>query len=261
MSEPRSRSPAAEPAPLPAPPATLARFLHETRAFEAEQLLPFRAHVRVVQHNVGVGVAAVLAWADHVRDHLPHVDLDELRSLPDLCLCLAHAVQEAAGAVPGETSELLIEATDLRRALKTAAVALAAAGLLAAKDLAKIGPDHGAVDAGGDCLLLAALLEKRAEEIAGQTPVPEEQLARAAEVGAALRAAWKPKAAAKKPGAGGLSLVEARDRLWTLLAMRHERLWAVGAYVYGHAVDAHVPALTAPISAARPKKPARSEEA
>jgi hypothetical protein len=30
-----------------------------------------------------------------------------------------------------------------------------------------------------------------------------------------------------------------------LLALRHERLWAVGAYIYGHAVDEHVPRLLA----------------
>ncbi|MFT3772427.1 MAG: hypothetical protein QM820_44095 [Minicystis sp.] len=257
----RAPAPAGDAAKQPAPPAALARFLADARVFEAEQVVPFRANPRAVQHEVGLGVAAVLAWADHVREHLPHVDLDELRSLPDLALCLAHAAQEAGGAGPeaAEARELLIEAHELRRTLKTAAAALVAAGVLAPKDIARIGPDYGAVDAGADCLALAALFEKRAAEVEGKSPVTAEQIARAAEIGATLRAVWKPKGAAKKAGADGLSPVEARDRLWTLLAMRHERLWAVGAYVYGHEVDAHVPPLSAPIAGAK-KKPPKAEE-
>src|SRR5262245_54252072 len=90
MPEPtRNRAPAAEAPKRPAAPATLARFLEEARAFEPVR--PLRADPRVVQHNVGIGVAAVMEWADHVREHLPHVDLGELRSLPDLALCLVHA--------------------------------------------------------------------------------------------------------------------------------------------------------------------------
>ena len=259
---PRSRAAAVEAAKKPAPPATLARFLHEARAFDASQVRPLRADPRVVQHNVGLGVASVMEWAEHVREHLPHVDLDELRSLPDLALCLGHAAQEAAGDGPeaAETRELLAEAHELRRVLMAAALALVEAGVLASRDVAKLHGKHGAVDAGADCHALAALFEKRAEDVEGNTPIEADQVARAAEVGAALRTLWKPRAGARKPGASGVSAIEARDRLWTLLVTRHERLWAVGAYVYGHAVDEHVPPLAAPFTGARPKKPAKHEE-
>lgn len=263
MPEPtKSRAAAAEAVKRPAPPATLARFLEEARAFEAPQVRPLRADPRAVQHNVGLGVAAVMEWADHVREHLPHVDLAELRSLPDLALCLAHAAQEAAGDGPeaAELRELLVEAHALRRKLAAAAIALAEAGILGPRDAEKVRGKHGAIDAGADCAALAALFEKRAADVEGKTAITAEELARAAEIGATLRALWKPKGAARKPGADGLSPVEARDRLWTLLVMRHERLWAVGAYVYGQAVDEHVPPLTAPAAGARPKKPAKAEE-
>ncbi|APR75448.1 Hypothetical protein A7982_00794 [Minicystis rosea] len=258
----RSPAPAADASTQPAPPATLSRFLAEARAFDADQVIPFRADARAVQHQVGLGVASVLTWADHVREHLPHVDLDELRSLPDLALCLAHATQEAGGDGPeaAEARELLMEAHDLRHILKTAAVAAVAAGVLAPKDIAKIGADHGAVDVGADCVALGALFEKRGEDLEGRTPVTAEQIARAAEIGATLRALAKPKGAAKKPGASGLSPVEARDRLWTLLAARHERLWAVGAYVYGHDVGAHVPPLSTKVAGGKAKKTAKTEE-
>ena len=38
---------------------------------------------------------------------------------------------------------------------------------------------------------------------------------------------------------------ELRDRFWTLLLQRHEALWRCGAWIYGQAVDAHVPPLQA----------------
>lgn len=261
MPEPaKNRPPAPEPAKTPAQPSALARFLGEARSLDDAQLATFRDDPRVIQHNVGLGVSAVLEWSDHIREHLPQVDLAELRSLPDLALCLAHAAEAVDGGGPeaAEARELLIEAHALRRTLRTAALALISAEVLAPKDIAKIGGDHGPIDAGADCLALSALFEKRAEDVADKTAVTPEQLARAAEIGATLRALGKPKAAAKKPGPSGMSPVEARDRLWTLLAHRHERLWAVGAYIYGHAVDEHVPPLTAPPTKA--KKPARNKE-
>jgi hypothetical protein len=241
--------------PTPAAPAALERFLAEARAFEPEQILPFRADPRTAQQSVAIGVAAVLTWADHVREHLPHVDLGELRSLPDLALYLADAAREADPAADTpETRELLAEAHALRRRLRSATIALLHAGILAPRELAKVGPDHGAVDVAADCAALATLFEKRADDIEGQTPVSPEQLARAAELAATLKALFKPKAGARRPGPTGISPVEARDRLWTLLVTRHERLWAVGAYIYGHSVDEHVPPLHAPPPPAKGRK-------
>ena len=133
-------------------------------------------------------------------------------------------------------------------------MALVEAGILSPRDLAKLSSGRGAADVGGDCAVLAALFQRKAEDAEGKAAVGEEEINRAAEVAAALKAHWKPKAAAKKPGPDGMSPVEARDRLWSLLVIRHERLWAVGAYVYGHAVDTQVPALHAlPEKASRAK--------
>lgn len=243
----------------PAAPATLARFLHEARTLDPEQLAPMRADPLAVQHNVGLGVAAVLAFTDHLREHLPHVDLDELRSLPELALYLFHASAEVDGAgdEAAEIRALLPEAQALLRLLHASALALAEAGVLTPREAAKL-PAHRGVDPAAGCLALAALFERRAEDVAGQTPVTEEQLARAAELGASLRALQKPRAAARKATADGPSPVEVRDRLWTLLVTRHERLWAVGAYVYGHAVAEHVPALTAPVAVTKGKRAAKA---
>ena len=233
-----------------------ARFLREARAIDADDILPLRADPSVAERNVSAGVAAVLVHEAHVAEHLAAVDLGELRSLPDLARCVVGAARDA-GAEEGEARQLLGEAHALRRTLRAAAQALGEAGVITPRELAKLGRERGAVDVVGECSALAALFERRAADVAGKTPLGDDEVARAAEVGAALRALLKPKAAARKPGPDGLSPAEARDRLWTLLVLRHERLWAVGAYIYGHAVDDHVPPLTAP-AAAHPDKRSRS---
>jgi hypothetical protein len=229
-------------------------FLRAAAAIEPDQILPLRADPTVAQHNVSAGVAAVMEYAEHAREHLPHVDLDELRSLPDLALAVIAAAREVDATDEAEARRLLDEAGALRRLLRASAVALAEAGALSPRDAARVRDTRGPFDAGADCLALAALFQRRAGDLEGKTAVAEADVARAAEVGAALRALLRPKAAARKPGPGGMSPVELRDRLWTLLAIRHERLWAVGAYIYGHAVDDHVPALLAPVAGRRPKK-------
>jgi hypothetical protein len=236
-------------------PTTLASppdgsFLREARAIDPGEVVPLHADAELAEKNVAAGVAAVLAYDAHVAEHLPHVDLGELRSLPDLARAVVLAGREA-GTEDDEARALLDEAYALRRKLRAAAVALTEAGVLAPRDLAKLGGERGGVDVSADCAALASLFQRRAEDVAGKAPLEEGEVTRAAEIAAALKARWKPAGAARKPGPDGLSAVEKRDRLWTLLVLRHERLWAVGAYVYGHAVDQHVPALHAPIPSPR----------
>ncbi len=233
-------------AALPTP----SRFLREARALDAAEIVPLCADVAVVEKNVAAGVGAVFVYTDHIAEHLPKVDLGELRSLPDLARDVVEAAR-AAGGGGDEERELFGEADKLRRSLRAAALALAEAEVLSARDVAKLGNGRGAVDVGAECKALAGLFERRADEVEGKTAIDAEQVARAAEVGATLRALLRGKGAARKPGPHGPSPVEVRDRLWTLLVMRHERLWAVGAYVFGHAVDDHVPPLCAPAGARR----------
>jgi hypothetical protein len=221
-----------------------ARFLREARAIPADEVVPLRTDPALAEKNVAAGVAAVLAYDAHVAEHLHVVDLAELRSLPDLARAVADAARDAGGD-DAELRPLLAEALTLSRTLRAAAVALVEAGVLSPRDLARLSPERGPADVGADCLALASLFQRKAEDLEGKSPAGEDQIARAAELGATLRALWKPKGAARKPGPDGRSPADVRDRLWTLLVARHERLWAVGAYVYGHAVDAHVPALHA----------------
>ena len=231
----------------PAAAALAARFLQEASALDPAEIVPLRTDAALAEKNVAAGVAAVLAYDAHVAEHLPAVDLAELRSLPDLARAVVVVTREAGG--DDELGPLFAEACALRRTLRAAAVGLVEAGVLGARELARLSPERGATDVGADCAMLAALFQRKEEDLAGKWAAGAEGVARAAEVGMALRAHFKPTGAARKAGAAGVSPAEARDRLWTLLVLRHERLWAVGAYVYGHAVDAHVPALHAAIGA------------
>ncbi len=226
-----------------AAPALAARFLREASALEPGEIVPLRADAALAEKNVAAGVAAVLAYDAHVAEHLPAVDLAELRSLPDL----ARAVVEAARAAGGDAAlgPLFAEACAVRRSLRAAAHALVEAGVLGPRELHRLSPERGATDVGADCAALAALFQRKAEALEGKTAAGEDEVARAAELGLALRAHFKPTGAARKAGASGLTPAEVRDRLWTLLLLRHERLWAVGAYVYGYDADAKVPALHA----------------
>jgi hypothetical protein len=220
-----------------------APFLREALAIEAGEIVPLRADPARAEKNVRAGVTAVLAHAGHLAEHLPAVDLGELRSLPDLARCVVEAARRAGGG-GDEERQLFAEADALRRSLRAAAQALVEAGVLPARDTAKLARGRGAVDVGAECAALGALFQKRSDEVEGKTAIDPDQAARAVELGATLRTLLKPKGAARKPGPDGVSPADARDRLWTLLVMRHERLWAVGAYVYGHAVDEHVPPLS-----------------
>ena len=75
-------------------PDLVARFLQEASGLDLAQVAPMRGNPRAVLTNVGLGVAAVMEFHEHVREHLPFVDLDELRALPDLALCLLQASAE-----------------------------------------------------------------------------------------------------------------------------------------------------------------------
>jgi hypothetical protein len=225
--------------------AAYARFYPAAQAIEGEAVIPMRADASLAYHNVAAGVAAVMEYAGHVEEHLPQVDLREIRSLPDL----ASAVAFAARQVPRdeELRPLLAEAYALRRKLLAAALALAEEGVFTAREVAKVKPRRGAFDVAADCAALGAMFEKKAGDVEGQAPVTAEQWGRASELGCVLKAMLKPKGSKRAAAKGEPNAAEALDRLWTLLVERHERLWAIGAYVFGHAVDEHVPALLGPL--------------
>jgi hypothetical protein len=82
--------------------------------------------------------------------------------------------------------------------------------------------------------------------IAGKHAITEEQVRQAAEVGSKLQTLVRDNKAVRerKTPQAVLDQVEIRNRFWTLLNARHDKLWRVGAWLAGRdRADEMVPPL------------------
>lgn len=228
--------------------AAFEHFLPLASHLAAHEIVSFRSFdAALAIRNVGVGTQSVLAERARVREHLPRVNLDELRSLPTLMLAVRYAILEASRpqASASEVVARLQVAHALRSTLLAIAEGLSAAGLVPARDIKAIRAGSGALDAAADCVALADLFTRYAKAIRGKHAATAQMLNGAREVGAYLLENVKPARAKKSIGKGNGAALEARDRLHTLLVQRHAVLRKVGYYLWGDAFDAHVPALLA----------------
>ncbi|MCU0693763.1 MAG: hypothetical protein MUF54_20435 [Polyangiaceae bacterium] len=214
--------------------------------FDPAAILPFRTDAHLAQHNAVRGLEAVLQHEDRITQELPSANLAELREIQPL----THAVLFAAKLVnrtPEATllRDLIPEAYDLRRRLLTVAVALSESKLLPEREVEAIRQGKGQVDAMTDLTQLPALFRRHQAAIEGKHPLGEADLERAEALGKQLLQILRPGAApaSKVVSAALQASVDARDSLWTLLTRRHEQLWRVGAWLFGHEVDNRVPAL------------------
>ena len=238
---------AAESVPVPVAGSKHAfdRFLPQARTLDTRDIRPLRVDAAVAYRNATRGVSAVMSREAVIRAELPAVALHEFRELPEIALALAFTTThgERVAVASAEVRPLAKRARALRRLLRKSAAALAEAGILLDGDLPDTRRGGSARRAADDCIALAALFTGHAGRIAGKTPVTVRQVLEAAEVGAELRR--RLKLGARGPGSADAQAHVAgiRDRLWTLLSRRYERLWRVGAYLFGKSVDAHVPTL------------------
>jgi hypothetical protein len=227
-------------------------FLPIAQAIPKAAVVGLNADPSLAFHNVDAGVAPVLAEKTRLAKELPTVDVAELASLPSLALAVAFAAlqvdrdRKSDGAIAAK----LAEAHPLRRKLLSSASALADAGVIAAADVAKIQKGTGHLDAAGDLVALSALFAKHAKAIAGKSPIATADVKRAGALGSELLATLKPASAKARGARPGAEAAETRDRLWTLLVERHDRLRRVGMWLFGEReVDARVPALLAHVAA------------
>lgn len=234
------------------------RFLVEAKALDERDVRPFRLDPSLAYHNVELGVVAVTPLEKRVRAELPAVDLEQLRSMPDLALavCFAASQVDRGGGSSRQLAEPLRRAYALRETLLASAVALAKAGVLPDREVEKIQQGRGPLDAAQDCVDLAALFKKYATAVRGKSPVSAAHVTDASKLGTDLLKVLRPATAKRdrRPTGALKEAIETRDRLATLLAQRHERLRRAGWWLWGDAIDAHVPALQAR-AAKRTKKP------
>ena len=229
-------------------------WLPAAQKIAAADVMVMRADPQLALHNVTVGVGNVLAEEGRLAK-LPETNAKELASLRQVALAVIFASTQLArpganSALPGKVSRGAV----LRAFLLQTAEALALGGLLPQAEVDKIRAGYGRLDAARDLVALAAIFGKHAAKLKGKHSISAAQLKEAADLGTELLTLLKP-GRAKTTTAGTTIGAAERDRLWTLLVQGHDRLWRAGAYLFGHAVAAKVPALQAS-SGGRPKKAA-----
>lgn len=224
------------------------RFIQDAMALAAGKEIPtFRGDPVLAFHNVKDGVAAVMAHKERLKKELPTLDLAPLEALPALADAVLYADSRAV-AMAGKKSDvaaLRTEARGLRRFLLLSADALVAAGLVESGRVEKIRAGSGLTDMAQDCLDLVALFRDHRALLKGKTAVTSAQLEAADRVGRALRNAVRPSTSRAVVSPSAPPEVTPLDALGYLLRQRHTDLWRAGAWLFGPAVDQHVPPLYA----------------
>lgn len=221
------------------------------RYLEAAQRIPkrdvrrFRGHWRLIGYNLSRGLKAVLAQEERIRRELPSVNLEELREISEIWMAMRAQALDAQNrkSANKNVAPLLAEARKWRMIFLSTAKSFVVMGIWPEHIVESIRKGRGAIDIAMDCLALAEYFEKREEEIRGKTPITRKEIQRAHAVGEKLIRIIRPTRAEPRKDEPWRKAAEMRDRLWTLLCQRHEVLWRVGAYLFGHAVTEHVPYL------------------
>lgn len=230
-----------------APPGSaeaLAEFLPEARALAEKDVRTMRADPALAYHNVTAGLAALAPHESTLATLPAPFDLAAMKSSGRLALALIYAAAQVDRSSSGKTQKLLSKAATARDLLLTNAVALAKSGVLPTAKVKKIQSGRGSRDMVQDCVDLAALFRENAAAIKGKTAVTKAQIDEAAAVGDELLKILKPARAKAKIPDDVQAAVDTRDRLWTLLQIRHrDNLRRAGAWIWVDDVDEHVPAL------------------
>jgi len=234
-------------APLVGSKSAYDKFAALAQEIDRRELLPMRGDVWLAYHNARAALDAVMSREATIKAELPAAGVEGLREMPELALAVAFADEqvERASTLAEELDELVHRARRLRKRLLKSAVALAEAGVVPESDLEKIRRGDGPVDAADDLLELAALLGSREGTLKKKHAVPGKKLAESLEIGAEIKGRLQPGGPSGN-GAGSAEVAfaeEMRDRLWTLLNDRYQRLWRVGAYLFGQSVEERLPAL------------------
>jgi hypothetical protein len=235
------------------------RLLPMAMKLSAAAVRPMRVEASLALQNGQRGVDAVLPCSAQISKDLPQVSLAAIEELSNMGLAVAYAAGQLdrLAPAPSETRALVARATELRALMLGAAQVLALAGVLPQVAIKKIRQGHGAIDAAGDCVALAALYQGNADAVRGKTPVSAAQVREASDLGSRLLTILKPASAGRKAkNKEAAEMADKRDRLWTLYESTWEdHVWRAGAWVFKREVDASVPSLHSRVVGKRVAKP------
>lgn len=238
--------------PVAAPPSlkkSYEAFVTAANLLPKEQVVPLKLDVNVVFANVQQGVLSVQPFLTRLRSELPKLPLEDLTQLPELSEALLYAHSEAVRhSQPVKRAEMeasLTELLSLREKLLLQAEVFALVGLIPEARVAQIRAGKGLFDAAQDGVALADLYGAYRSQIAGKHPFTDAQVARTAELGHALMKLVTPDGARTTVAVAAQKAQDERDRIFSLLLLRHGELRKAGFYLFGEAVDEKVPTLGA----------------
>nr|HEX4318090.1 hypothetical protein [Kofleriaceae bacterium] len=234
------------------------RHLAAALAIPAAEVVPMRVPAELAARNATVGGSLVLDHEATLAKWLAAVSADEIRQLPSYASALlwADGIIRRHEPAPSYVKSSLSRGRELRALLLAAAVMLSLAGSVSAATVAKIKKGSGPRDTAQDCIDLSILLAGVPAEAAAKMPVTPADIAEARTVGELLLTTLKPKRAKRTVSKEHAAAMTMRDRMWTLFEQRWERnVWVAGAYLYGRAVDDHIPTLGAGASSKPPVAP------
>lgn len=249
--------------PAEPPPPSLKKhfeaFVPAALALPKERISQLKFDVNLVYANVKAGCAEVLPHESQLTTELPKLDLPALKSLPDLAEALLYAHAESQQkAMPQKRADMesrLGELLKLREMMLLQAEVFVLAGLLPEPRVAQIRSGKGLFDAAQDGVALSDLYAEYRGQVAGKHPFSDVQLARIAELGHALMKIITPDGARTASSEAATQAMELRDRIYSLLAIRHAELRKAGFYLFGDEVDARVPPLGARQGKPKPQTP------
>lgn len=222
----------------------LAEFLAEARAVPAQDVYPLRNDPALALHNIDAGLAAIAPRETELSVLPAPFEITTMRSLRRLALALIYAAAQVDRSSPGTTRKLISRAAELREILLTSAVALMKTGTLPEPKVKKIMSGKGSRDLAQDCVDLAQLFRDHTAALRGKTAVTKAQIDEAANAGNELLTILQPAHGKTRISADVKNAVDIRDRVWTLLWMKHKQhLRRAGMWLWVDDVDDHVPPL------------------
>lgn len=229
--------------------AAIEQFRDEAMALTGDQIEGFNCDPAVMMSNVRIGVESVLPHMNELLAARPRTQVPWILSIVNLGHAVEYAVANCASAPRVTRAELDTKYAELQQYREPAlliarALAFPLFQKLSEGEVATIEAGKGYYDHGQDGVSLASLFRREAAQIAGLHPFTPEHLDTMERLGAWVASHVTPEGARPKPRATVGVSPELRDRLWTLLKLRHAELRKAGMELFGEdALDERVPRL------------------
>jgi len=233
-------------------------FLAAARATQSGKVQTFRGDASLAYHNVTAGLEAVLARKSEVLSSGLRVDWSALDDLPRIALGLVYAVEQVDGraGVNVALQKQLAKARVLRDIAMSSASTLAKSGHVPAAEVRKLRKGTGPLNLARDLVALSDFFTRHHGAVKGRTPLTDDQLQEAAQLGGELLKQVKPKGTRTPKDKTFADAQRDRDCFAALLLERYGQLERVAGSLWGRSLSAHVPALQSRVKPKpRKKKP------